>query len=71
MLEQALHPGEAIGEGGGGLQGEPGIEDHRPLGVVVRQENYSVSFADYKHMVFFHWVIKNTGAPLRNAWLGL
>ena len=47
------------------------IEDHRPLGVVVRQENYSWSFADYKHMVFFHWVIKNTGAPLRNAWLGL
>ena len=40
-------------------------------GVVVRQENYSWSFADYKHMVFFHWVIKNTGAPLRNAWLGL
>jgi hypothetical protein len=46
-------------------------EDHRPLGITVRQENYSWSFADYKHMVFFHWVIKNTGAPLRNAWLGL
>ncbi len=47
------------------------IEDHRPLGVTVRQENYSWSFADYRHMVFFHWVIKNTGAPLRNVYLGL
>lgn len=46
-------------------------EDHHPLGVVVRQENYSWSFADYKHMVFFHWVITNTGAPLRNVFLGL
>jgi hypothetical protein len=46
-------------------------EDHRPLGVVVRQANYSWSFADYRHMVFFHWVITNTGAPLRNAYVGL
>jgi hypothetical protein len=46
-------------------------EDHRPLGVVVRQENYSWSFADYRHMVFFHYVITNTGAPLRNLFLGL
>ena len=46
-------------------------EDHRPLGVQVRQENYSWSFADYRHMVFFHWVIKNTGAPLRNAYVGV
>jgi hypothetical protein len=46
-------------------------EDHRPLGVTVRQENYSWSFADYRHMVFFHWVITNTGAPLRNAYVGL
>jgi len=46
-------------------------EDHRPLGLVVRQENYSWSFADYRHMVFFHWVIHNTGAPLRNAYVGL
>jgi len=47
------------------------IEDHRPLGVTVRQENYSWSFADYRHMVFFHWVITNTGAPLRNVYVGL
>ena len=46
-------------------------EDHRPLGVTVRQENYSWSFADYRHMVFFHWVITNNGAPLRNAYVGV
>ena len=46
-------------------------EDHRPLGITVHQENYSWSFADYRHMVFFHWVIRNTGAPLRELWLGL
>src|SRR5262249_24385189 len=46
-------------------------EDHRPLGIVVLQENYSWSFADYRHMVFFHWVIQNRGAPLRNVYLGL
>lgn len=46
-------------------------EDHRPLGIVVRQENYSWSFADYRHMVFFHWVIKNSGAPLRDVHVGL
>ena len=46
-------------------------EDHRPLGVTVRQENYSWSFADYGHMVFFHYVITNVGAPLRNVYVGL
>jgi len=46
-------------------------EDHRPLGVTVRQENYSWSFANYRHMVFYHWVITNTGSPLRNAYLGV
>lgn len=46
-------------------------EDHRPLGIVVKQDNYSWSFADYRHMVFFHWVIKNTGAPLRNAYVAV
>jgi len=33
-------------------------EDHHPLGIQVRQENYSWSFADYRHMVFFHYVIR-------------
>ena len=46
-------------------------EDHRPLGIQVHQENYSWSFADYRHMVFFHFAIRNTGAPLRNVWVGL
>lgn len=46
-------------------------EDHRPLGITVRQENYSWSFADYRHTVFFHYVIKNTGAPLVNVHVGL
>jgi hypothetical protein len=46
-------------------------EDHRPLGIVVHQENYSWSFADYRNMVFFHYAIRNTGAPLRNVYVGL
>jgi len=46
-------------------------ENHRPLGIVVHQENYSWSFADYRNMVFFHYAIRNTGAPLRNVYVGL
>jgi hypothetical protein len=46
-------------------------EDHRPLGIVVHQENYSWSFADYRNMVFFHYAIRNTGAPLRNVYVGV
>ena len=46
-------------------------EDHRPLGIVVHQENYSWSFSDYRHMVFYHFAIRNTGAPLRNVYVGL
>ena len=52
-------------------RGQDQREDHRPLGISVRQENYSWSFADYRHMVFFHYVITNTGAPLRNVYVGL
>lgn len=54
-----------------GKLGQDQSEDHRPLGITVRQENYSWSFADYQHMVFFHYVITNTGAPLRNVYVGL
>lgn len=54
-----------------GKLGQDQNEDHRPLGITVRQENYSWSFADYQHMVFFHYVITNTGAPLRNVYVGL
>src|SRR5262249_42570880 len=46
-------------------------EDHRPLGIQVHQENYSWSFADYRFMVFYHWTIHNTGAPLRNVYVAL
>ena len=46
-------------------------EDHRPLGIQVHQENYSWSFADYRHMVFYHWAIRNTGAPLHDVYVGL
>lgn len=45
-------------------------ENHRPLDILVRQENYSWSFSDYQHVLFFHYVIKNNGAPLQNAWVG-
>jgi len=46
-------------------------EDHRPLGVIVRQENYSWSFSKYQNMMFFHYVIKNDGPPLQNVWVGI
>jgi hypothetical protein len=46
-------------------------ENHRPLNVLVRQENYDWSFSDYAHFVIFHYVITNQGLPLRNAWVGL
>ncbi|TFG89348.1 MAG: hypothetical protein E4H17_00840 [Gemmatimonadales bacterium] len=46
-------------------------ENHRPLNVLVRQENYDWSFSDYAHFNIFHYVIKNTGLPLRNVWVGI
>jgi len=46
-------------------------EDHRPMGILVRQENYSWSFSDYQHLVIFHFVITNLGPPLADAWVGL
>ncbi len=46
-------------------------EDHRPIGILVRQENYAWSFSDYQHLVIFHFVIKNLGPPLADAWVGL
>ena len=45
-------------------------EDHHPLGLLVRQENFTWSFADFQHTVFFHFVITNTSTPLTNAWVG-
>ena len=46
-------------------------QDHRPLGIIVHQESYSWSFSDYRHMVFYHWTIRTTGAPLRDVYVGL
>lgn len=46
-------------------------ENHRPLNVLVRQENYDWSFSDYAHFNIFHYIIKNTGLPLRNVWVGI
>ena len=46
-------------------------ENHRPMNLLVRQENYSWSFSDYAHFVIFHLIIKNLGPPLSNLWVGL
>jgi hypothetical protein len=46
-------------------------ENHRPMNILVRQENYSWSFSDYQHFIIFHFVIKNLGLPLSNMWVGL
>lgn len=45
-------------------------ETHRPINVLVRQENYAWSFSNYQHLVIFHYVIKNLGPPLADAWVG-
>ncbi len=45
-------------------------ENHRPMNILVRQENYTWSFSDYQHLVIFHFTIKNLGPPLANAWVG-
>jgi hypothetical protein len=46
-------------------------EDHRPMGILVKQQNYMWSFSDYQHLVIFHYTIKNLGPPLANAYVGL
>lgn len=45
-------------------------EDHRPMGIIVRQENFSWSFSKYQHLTIFHYVIKNDGPPLKDVWVG-
>ena len=46
-------------------------EPHRPMGVEVRQENYSWSFSDLKNFIIFHYVIKTIGdAPLDSVYAG-
>ncbi len=45
-------------------------EDHRPLGLRVRQESYAWSLADLSHVVFLRYVIK-TDSPLSAVHVGL
>jgi hypothetical protein len=45
-------------------------EPPRPLNVVVRQENYAWNFSDFAHFAILHYVIKTTGLPLRDVWVG-
>ncbi len=46
-------------------------ETHRPLGIQVRQECFSWTLSSYQHLLFLHFVIRNLGSPLANAWVGL
>jgi hypothetical protein len=46
-------------------------ENHRSLHVTATQYNYAWSFSDYAHMLFFHYVIRNDGPALNDAWIGL
>jgi len=46
-------------------------EDHRPIGVVVTQYNYTWSFADYNYINFFHYVLRNDGPPLDSVYVGM
>jgi hypothetical protein len=45
-------------------------EDHRPMNLLVHQQNYAWSFSDFAHTNFFHFQIINTGQPLQNVWVG-
>ena len=49
---------------------EGAIEDHVPLNVLVRQENYMWSFSDLQHFMVYRFVITNLGPPLSNVWVG-
>jgi hypothetical protein len=46
-------------------------EPHRPISVLVRQDNYSWSFSQFQHSVVFKYVITNIGPPLANVWVGI
>lgn len=46
-------------------------ENHRPMSILVRQENYAWSFSQFQHSVVFKYVITNIGPPLANVWVGL
>jgi hypothetical protein len=46
-------------------------EDHRGLGVRVRQETYAWTFDDLQHVLFVRYVIHARQAPLSNVWIGI
>jgi hypothetical protein len=46
-------------------------EEHRPVDILVRLENYAWSFSAYQHFVIFHYTITNLGPPLANVWVGM
>ena len=46
-------------------------ENHRPLNILVRQETHAWSHSGLEHALFLRFVIKNSGLPLVNAWVGL
>ncbi len=45
-------------------------EAHRPLGISVRQESYAWFYGSLQDILFLHFVVRNTGAPLTNLWVG-
>jgi len=48
------------------------FEDHRPLGIRVRQESYSWNYGGAQHVLFLRYTIRNVwSSPLANAWIGL
>jgi len=46
-------------------------EAHRPLHVEVHHENYQWGFGLAQHCLFFHINVKNTGAEMDSAWVGI
>ena len=46
-------------------------EQHRPMGLLVRQENYAWNLDRLAHVLFFRFVIKTTGPTLTGLQIGL
>ena len=46
-------------------------ESHRPMGILVHQENYAWSFSEFANSNFFHFQIINNGPPMQNVWVGI
>jgi hypothetical protein len=46
-------------------------EGHRPMGILVHQENYAWSFSEFAHSNFFHFQLINNGPPMQNIWIGI